>query len=171
MLIGTHTLLPVCLALAADSLSLAGGRGHLFPRWGIVAVGVCGALPDLCSPHVSLEDRLASWSHTAAFLAAMAPLSLLVASFFPSGRRLMLAIACWLAVLLHLAGDAVAGGIAWLHPWRTEVLGGPYIPAVDWLWYDIGFVLLTWVLVRLRPHAEARGMAAGLLPSKPDTQS
>jgi hypothetical protein len=158
MLIGTHTLLPVCLALAVENASLARGRGHVFPPWGLVAVGVFGALPDLCSPHISLEDRLTSWSHTAAFLGAMAPVSVLVASFFPKDGRWSLALACWLAVLLHLIGDAVAGGIAWLYPWRPDVIGGGYIPAADWLWYDIGFVLLTWVLVRLRPHAEARGM-------------
>lgn len=160
MLIGTHTLLPVCLGLAAENASLANGRGHVFPPWGLFAIGFFGALPDLCCPHILLEERLSSWSHTLWFLGAIAPGCAVVASFFPKEGRWRLAVACWLAVLLHLIGDAVAGGIAWLQPWRPDVIGDYYIPAADWLWYDIGFVLLTWVLVRLRPHAEARGIGA-----------
>lgn len=170
MLIGTHTLLPVCLGLAVENASLAKGRGHVFPPWGLVVIGFFGALPDLCTPHVSLEDRYSSWSHTLWFLGAMLPVTVMVASFFPEGRW-RLALACWLAVLLHLIGDAVAGGIAWLQPWRMDVIGDYYIPAADWLWYDIGFVLLTWILVRLRPHSEARGMGASVEASSPETQA
>lgn len=160
MLIGTHTLLPVCLGLAAENVSLATGRGHVFPPWGLVAIGFFGALPDLCSPHLSLEARHSSWSHTLWFLGAMIPVCAAVATFFGKEGRWKLAATCWLAVLLHLTGDAVAGGIGWLQPWRPDVIGESYIPAEDWLWYDIGFVLLTWVLIRLRPHAEARGIGA-----------
>ena len=155
MLIGTHTLLPVCLGLAAENASLAKGRGH------VSAVGVGG-------------DRLlrgAAGPLLPAHFAGGTLFQLVPHAVVPrcdgSGRRAGRVVfparrplACWLAVLLHLIGDAVAGGISWLRPWRTDVLGGGYIPAADWLWYDIGFVLLTWLLIRLRPHAEARGMRA-----------
>ena len=171
MLIGTHTLLPVCLGLAAENVSLAKGRGHVFPPWGVVAIGFFGALPDLCTPHVSLEDRYSSWSHTLWFLGAIIPVIAMVATFFGKDGRWKLALACWIAVVLHLIGDAVAGGIAWLQPWRPDILGDYYIPAADWLWYDIGFVVLTWVLVRLRPFSEARGMGAGVEASSPETQT
>jgi membrane-bound metal-dependent hydrolase YbcI (DUF457 family) len=160
MLIGTHTLLPVCLGLAAENASLTTGRGYVFPPWGLAAIGFFGALPDLCTPHVTLEARYSSWSHTLWFLGALLPLCAMIASFFPKGFRWRTALCCWLAVLLHLAADAVAGGIAWLQPWRSDVIGGSYIPAAQWFWYDAGFVLLTWVLIRLRPHAEARGARA-----------
>ncbi|MCW1886806.1 metal-dependent hydrolase [Luteolibacter flavescens] len=171
MLIGTHVLLPVCIALTAECVSLAKGRGHVFPPWGLVLVGAFGALPDVCTPHISLADRHASWSHTVWFLAGMAPFAAMVVTLFEKQGRWWLALACWLAVLLHLIGDAVAGGIAPLYPWRTEVVGDYYIAVPDWMWYEIGFVLLTWVLVRFRPFCEARGIGAGVMPSSPSNQA
>ncbi|MEK7953943.1 metal-dependent hydrolase [Luteolibacter soli] len=170
MLIGTHTLLPVCLGLAAENFSLAKGRGYVFPPWSYFAIGFFGALPDLCTPHISLESRYESWSHTLWFLAAVALVAGMVTSFFQKEGRRKLTLACWLASLLHLIGDAVAGGIAWKKPWGPDIIGKFYIPPADWLWYDIGFVLLTWILFRLRPHAEARGMGASAAESSAETQ-
>lgn len=158
MFIVTHTLLPVCLGLAGEVASLAAGRGHVFPPWGLAAIGVFGALPDLCSPHLSLAARYSSMSHTVAFLGVLLPLCAVSAGFFAKDGRWKLALACWLAAALHLASDAVAGGIPWLLPWRTEILGGYFIPPGHWLWYDAGFLILTGVGFRLRPYAEARGM-------------
>lgn len=68
-----------------------------------------------------------------------------------------MALACWLAIVWHLAADAVSGGIVWLSPWRDEVLGGPYIPYRWWWWSDLGFVVLTLVLLRLTRWLESRG--------------
>jgi len=158
MFIVTHTLLPVCLGLAVENVSLATGRGHVFPRWGLVAIGVCGALPDLCSPHLSLEARLASASHSVGFLGLMLPLCAMAAVFFEKDGRWKLALACWLAAVLHLAADAVSGGIPWLLPWRSELLGGSWIPSDHWLAYDAVCLVLTVVGLRLRPFAEVRGM-------------
>lgn len=160
MLIGTHALLPVCIGLAFDNASLVKGKGFVFPRWSLAAVGVFGVLPDLCSPHISLDARQTSWSHTVWFLAGLIPICGMLASFFPAGMRLRTALLCWIAAMLHLAADAISGGIAWLYPWRPDVIGKYYIPAVQWLWWDAGFILLGWFLFRLRPHAEARGMDA-----------
>lgn len=158
MFIVTHTLLPVCLGLAVENVSLAAGRGHVFPRWGLAAIGFFGTLPDLCSPHLSLEARYSSWSHTLWFLGVLLPLGAMAAVFFEKDGRWKLAAACWLAALLHLAADAVAGGIPWLRPWRTDILGGYLIPPDHWLWYDAAFLALTLFGLRLRPFAEARGM-------------
>ena len=171
MLIGTHTLLPVCLGLVAENASLAKGRGHVFPAWGLFAIGFFGGLPDFCTPHVSLDARYSSWSHTLWFMGAIIPVIAMIVSFFGKEGRWRLALGCWLATLLHLIGDAVAGGIPWLQPWSPHILGDYYIPAADWLWYDIGFVLLTWILVRLRPLAEARGMGASVAVSRAETQA
>ena len=160
MLIGTHTLLPVCLGLALENASLAKGKGHFFPAWTLPVIGLFGALPDLCTPHISLEARYSSWSHTVWFLADLLPVCAMAASFFPKGSRLKVAAALWLASLLHLAADAVAGGIAWLQPWRPDIIGDYYIPPGQWYWWDAAFLLLAWVLLRLRPRAEAHGMGA-----------
>ena len=64
MLIGTHALLPVCAGLLIENAALAKGRGHFFPPWSLPLIGFFGALPDLCTPHISLEARYSSWSHT-----------------------------------------------------------------------------------------------------------
>ena len=82
----------------------------------------------------------------------------MTAVLFDKEGRWKLAIACWLATVLHLAADAVAGGIPWLRPWRTDILGDYFIPSSHWLWYDLVFLVLTGVGLRLRPFAEARGM-------------
>lgn len=111
MFIVTHTLLPVCLALGVENASLVTGRGHVFPRWGLATIGFFGALPDLCSPHLSLEARYSSGSHTLWFLGVLLPLGAMTAVFFEREGRWKLAIGCWLAAALHLASDAVAAGI------------------------------------------------------------
>lgn len=159
MFLGTHTLLPVCAGLILENRSLMKGRGHFFPAWGLPLIGLFGALPDLCTPHISREARLTSWSHTVWFLLALIPVCAVVASFFPSGRW-RVAVACWMAAFLHVGADAISGGIAWLYPWRSDELGAYYIHPDYWIWWDMGFVFLTWLLVRLRPPAEARGIKA-----------
>ena len=160
MFIGTHALLPVCIGLGLENASLVKGRGYVFPPWSLAVVGVFDVLPDFCSPHLSLGSRLSSWSHTVWFLAGLVPVCGMVASFFPKGMRWRTALLCWIAAMLHLAADAISGGIAWLYPWRPEKIGDYYIPSGQWPWWDVGFILLFWFLLRLRPHAEARGMDA-----------
>ena len=160
MLIGTHTLLPVCTCLVADNLSVVAGRGRIYQTRSLCAVAVFGVLPDLCTPHLSLDARYASWSHTLWFAAAIIVAAAITGSFFAKGSRVAVALACWFAAALHLATDAVSGGIAWLYPWRDDVIGDYDIEPANWLWFDIGFVLLTWFLLRLLPHLEARHIRA-----------
>ena len=158
MYIGTHTLLPVCIGMAIEQFTLSRGRGYVFPERGLVAIAVFGAMPDLCTPHLSLDARYSSWSHTLWFLVALMVVTPMIASFFRGPGTWRLALACWLAAALHLACDAIAGGIAWLKPWSDEILGSYIVPPSHWMWWDVAFLLLTWLLVRLRPLAEARGM-------------
>lgn len=158
MFIGTHTLMPVCAALVLENVSLAKGRGHVFPAWSLPVIGLFGALPDVCTPHISLEARYTSWSHTAWFLAGLLVVCPVIASFYPA-QRWRVALACWLAAVLHLACDAIAGGIAYLFPWWPDAIIGTFYVHPDW-WFplDAVFVFLTWFLVRLRPHMEARAL-------------
>ncbi len=166
--IGTHALLPVCGALVMENVSLARGRGHVFPAWSMPVIGLFGALPDICTPHLSLEARYTSWSHTAWFLIGVAVVCPMVASFYPA-QRWRVALACWFASVLHLACDAISGGIAYLFPWRPELIVGAFYVYPDyWFPLDAFFILLTWFLIRLRPHAEARGMRRN---RKADTES
>lgn len=156
MLIGTHALLPVCTCLLADNLAVSAGRERTFSGMSLWAIGVFGILPDLCSPHLSLEDRHASLSHTVWFMAGLILIAGLTGTFFEKGSRLAVALACWFASAQHLAADAVSGGIAWLYPWRNDVIGRYYIPAQHWMWFDVFFVLFAWFLIRVVPYLEAR---------------
>lgn len=151
MMVGTHSLLPVCGCLLADRISMSAGRARMFSGWNLIAVGVFGMLPDILSPHMSLESRQASLSHTVWFLMGLVLLLPLTGFISEKSSRLPVALACWLAYGLHLAADAVSGGIAWLHPWRSEVLGKYWIEPQYWIWYDAGFILLVWFIYRVLP--------------------
>lgn len=170
MLIGTHMLLPVSGCLVIDNVSLARRGERWFPGWSLFAVAFFGALPDVCTPHLSLEARYDSWSHGVAFLVALLPLAGMAGSVFEKGARLRVAAACWLAAFLHVAADAVAGGIPWLYPWSPWILGEYWIPPQHWMAYDAAFVLLTWFLARVSPHMLARRLEKNRLKGKQETE-
>lgn len=163
MFAGCHALLPVtgCLAIEAVSLRFRGER--VFPDWTLPVVALFGVLPDLCSPHISLEARLESWSHTLLFLGVLIPVCAMVVRFFPAGARWRVACALWIASMLHLAADAVSGGIVWLYPWSHRQIGDYYLHPDTWIFYDAAFVLLTWLGWRLRQHLELRTYERELL--------
>ncbi|MBB5350626.1 hypothetical protein HNR46_000854 [Haloferula luteola] len=163
MLLGTHVLLPVNLALMVDLPRIRHGNTPLFSGGGLLAIGIFGALPDLCSPHVSLDARHASLSHTCLFLGLLIFILAALTSFLHKGQRLRLAAACWLASFLHLAADAVSGGIPWLHPWSEDILGTFYIDPLWWIPSDIVFVVIgsslllirrRWLHAPPRPHQD-----------------
>lgn len=136
----------------------------MFSGRNLCVVGVFGMLPDFLSPHLSLESRHASLSHTIWFLAGLVLLLPLTRFISEKASRLPVAVACWLAYGLHLAADAVSGGIAWLHPWRDEVIGRYWIEPQYWIWYDAGFILLVWMIYRVLPVVRAKA-----LPDPPST--
>lgn len=154
MLLGTHIALPM--------IPLAWKRLHSIRRgdsptstsswpW-LSTVGLFGALPDLLNPHLSLESRLSSWSHGLPFTALLGVLLLLGCAPVRSPLTLRRAGYLWCAYLLHLTFDALSGGIAWLNPWRDNVIGAPYIPPGAW-WYISDFVCLfsCYLLLRILP--------------------
>ena len=160
MLVGTHALMPVCACLLADKISISTGNGRLFSAGGLVTVALFGVLPDICTPHLSLEARHASWSHTVWFMAGLVVIAGMTALVFETGSRFRMSLVLWLSSAIHLIADAVSGGIAWLYPWRDDVIGRGWIPAQYWIAFDAFFILLTWLLVRVLPHIEARRIRA-----------
>jgi membrane-bound metal-dependent hydrolase YbcI (DUF457 family) len=160
MMWGTHIGLPVCGALLLENHSLSKGKGYVFPAWTLPLAGAFGILPDLCSLHFSLADRHISWSHSVWFLLGLAPLCAMLAYSFPKDElpRWRVALLCWIAAFLHIAVDAISGGVAWLYPWKPDVIGKYFIPFSQWIGWDAGFILLTWFLARRRPLAAERGM-------------
>jgi hypothetical protein len=158
MLVGTHAMLPVCGCLAIDGIALNRGGGRVFPGWSLWVIGFFGVLPDFCSPHIALEDRHVSWSHTVWFLAGLLVLLPMVGVFLERSCRWQVVAACWIAAFLHVAADTISGGVAWLYPWKTEVTGEYYIPLDYWVGFDAAFVLLTWCLLRSLPKLEGRAI-------------
>lgn len=152
MMIGTHSLLPVCGCLLTDKVSTRLGLHRKFTGRQLCLIGVFGFLPDILSPHISLESRCHSLSHTLWAVMLMSLLVPLTGFWIEKNSRLRVAIACWAAYVLHLVADAISGGIAWLYPWRDEVVGRYFIPAADWIWYDAGFIVLVWAIYRVFPH-------------------
>ena len=87
MLVGTHALMPVCACLLADNFAISSGRDRIFPARSMWAVGILGILPDICTPHLSLEDRYASWSHTVWFMAGLIVVVAMIGCLFEKGYR------------------------------------------------------------------------------------
>ncbi|MGC4014323.1 MAG: metal-dependent hydrolase [Luteolibacter sp.] len=122
MMAGFHSMMPVTGCLVAEVVSLRVRHRRVFPDWTLPLVALFGVLPDICSPHISLEDRHASFSHSLLFLAVLVPVCAMISFWFEKGMRLRVAIVTWLAAMLHLAADAASGGIPWLIPWKEEPL-------------------------------------------------
>lgn len=158
MFIGTHALLPVAVALAWDDSRLGAGRGETFPAWSLPAFALFGALPDLCSPHLSLEARYTSLSHTLLFLGILVPVVIALARLFPKGSRLLVGLGAWSAAVLHLAADAISGGIPWLQPWSGHTLGTYVIDPAWWVASDAAFMFGTWLLWAVRRELRVRSI-------------
>jgi hypothetical protein len=138
MFVFTHALLPV--VLSAPALPRTSRRDFQIAT---AAVALSGAMPDLLTPHLSLAARYASWSHSVFAWAAFSALMLLVA------RRWLPLRVCGFAALaygLHLAGDAIAGGIAWAYPVAHDVIARRWIPYRFWLPLDVVMLAITVLL-------------------------
>jgi len=147
MYVITHALAPVLLAAIADTIGLERTGLRSLRGAHFLAIGLAGAAPDLLSPHLSLEARFSSWSHTLWFLVLAVPVAVLVARrFFRSDAK---AMALWMitGVLLHLTCDAIAGGIAWSYPLSPDVLGDYFVHWNWWLEIDIFHVVIVSLLV------------------------
>lgn len=151
-------MLPVCGCLAIDCVATSRNHDRVFPPWTLWVIGLFGILPDVCSPHITLEDRHASFSHSVWFMAGLSLALPMAAVFLQREYRWQVATACWIAAALHLVADAISGGIAWLHPWKPDVIGAYHIPPEDWIWHDGGFIILAWLLLRTVPVLEGRSI-------------
>jgi len=164
MMVGTHSLLPVCCCLLVDKMARTAGTPRIFTEWNLCLVGLFGFLPDILSPHLSLEARQSSLSHTVWAVGVMALVVVPVGRFCGrKGSRVAVAVACWFAYVLHLAADAISGGIAWLYPWKDEAIGSYLIPSTQWIYYDAGFIVLVWMIYRVFPQFSKKKAAENRL--------
>jgi hypothetical protein len=158
----THAMLPVIIVAGWD---LRHGRLQRLTSARYLSLALFGALPDLLNPHLSLEARHASWSHGLPFLATLALAVVVAAYALP--QRISLRFACLLvlAYALHLACDAVAGGIAWLYPFSDHILGRYFVPPAWWIGLDFVCALTIYFLFRAIPGWQ-RNRRVGLQQQK-----
>lgn len=146
----THALIPViCVRLAA-------GRKQWLGRWGLVQIGLAGALPDLLNPHLSLESRMISWSHGLPFCLAFSMI-ILIGSLIIRDRLSPQVAACMSAAyILHIGCDAISGGVDLLYPFGTWVLGYYWVDPMWWIPIDIVLILVAYMMFRILPGLKNR---------------
>lgn len=121
-------------------------------------VGFCGALPDVLSPHLSLDGRYAALSHTwwalLLFTGVIAILRWRAPRLFTSAISLL----CIAAYAGHLFCDGITGGIAFKYPFDTAVFGKNYLPY--WLWsasdcalFMYFYLIYRWLPLRRKANA------------------
>ena len=143
----THALAPVLIA-------------HFFKNkkvrmnWrSYVAIGIAGALPDILNPHLTLESRLASWSHGIPFWVVFSVLTFVLTYFWK--RRVSYVLAGYMscAYLFHIVCDAISGGINLWHPFFDFVWGGYWVDPIFWIPFDALTVISCYILFRVMPAA------------------
>lgn len=146
----THALIPVICA------RLAVKRNVWMGRWTPYQIALAGASPDLLNPHLSLEARMTSWSH--GLPAWLAFTAILIISSLVSRGKLPMSLVCWLsgAYLLHIACDAISGGVNLLYPVKTWVIGDYWIDPVWWVPLDVLCLLVVYFLFRVIPTLWSR---------------
>jgi len=159
--ITTHALIPVLAAAVFDGWPREKGkRRGLFSAKQLVLIGLFGAGPDLLNPHISLEARYASWSHSLLFWGALT-LGLLVCSL-AKRKACPVYLGLWFsgAYLLHILCDAISGGVVLLFTVSPVVTGRFWVHPVWWIPLDVMFLLAAYGLFRVAPmvrRARKRG--------------
>jgi membrane-bound metal-dependent hydrolase YbcI (DUF457 family) len=109
----------------------------------VMLVAVCGVLPDILSPHLSLDDRHVALSHTLWAFLTFSVLVGLLNRRWPTAFTPSISLLCIAAYGGHLACDAITGGIALFYPLIRTVQGKNYLPY--WLWITCDGLLILYV--------------------------
>lgn len=147
MTLVTHALLP--LAIGRPWLRRKDGS-ILFKEMSVVAF--CGILPDVLSPHIYLEARYESLSHTMWAWLVFTAMVLVAGRTWRQRVSPQLQILCIAAYGLHLACDMISGGIALFYPLSPSIHGGHYISYPMWYVSDVLLFLYAWLDFRVLPR-------------------
>jgi hypothetical protein len=113
-------------------------------------IGLSGILPDILDPHIDLDARMKSWSHTVWFLVGFS--IILVISSKAVNIKLKYIIWVLFGVFAHDIFDAISGGISPLYPYQF-VIGDYYIKSDYWITIDavsfIFAIITTLVLISI----------------------
>lgn len=153
MFVVTHALSPVVLAGLVDVVVLESTWNRWMRRRQYVGIAVAGALPDLLWPHLSLEARYSSPTHTVWFLVVVFVVAAVWGGRFVDRERPWLLT--WLmagACGWHLFCDTISGGIKWGYPFFDDVVERNWLPYPIWVHLDaisLSLVMaLVWWLMR-----------------------
>jgi putative exporter of polyketide antibiotics len=141
----THALAPVIVT------RMVAGHAPWLRKYGFIAIGLFGALPDMLNPHLSLAARLSSWSHGLPFWGGLTVSLLLVSIFKRAWIDPRLAAVLSLAYLFHMICDAISGSIDWLYPFGKFIWGDYYVDPLYWIPLDVVCFLITYYLFRIAP--------------------
>ncbi len=135
----THALAP---ALLATPFLPKASQPEFFKS--VALIGVAGMLPDLLHPHLSLASRYSTWTHSVFALGGFGALLLLARAVSPNRLSWQVAAWMWFAFALHMATDAVSGGIAPFQPASAEIMkpATRWIPYRWWWWCDGASILI-----------------------------
>ncbi|MFC4994665.1 metal-dependent hydrolase [Rubritalea tangerina] len=141
----THALLPVVAICLYQRFRKSDFSLNKFQY---ALITFAGAAPDLFTPHFSIASRYSSWSHTLPALITFTVILLTTASFKFKTLTTKVAVFMVVAYSLHLACDALSGGIPWLLPYSDAILGDYYISPSLWIPFDVILVFTTYILAR-----------------------
>jgi hypothetical protein len=77
------------------------------------------------------------------------PVAFLVSKWTVKRNFIKFAVLFWLAAISHMVLDALSGGVSLFYPWG-DVVGTYFISYPNWVYFDIGFVSGTMVLLFIR---------------------
>jgi hypothetical protein len=158
----SHIVYPVLFAQTANGLRIHKREAPLFSKKQLLLIGIGGALPDILSPHLGLQERYESFWHSLWFVLLIAVSVLILSRMIPRHRRLI--YFCAFATAFHLICDMIAGGINLYGPFGRLVMGRYFVPFQYWIPLDMAGILLLLVAfaysacpLRARPFILASG--------------
>jgi membrane-bound metal-dependent hydrolase YbcI (DUF457 family) len=148
----SHALLPVFLG----QRWIPENRGAPSIRL-VSLIALCGALPDILSPHLYLDDRHTAYSHSILAFLVFASIVILAAKINKLKLSTRIYYLCILAYGGHIFCDAITGGVALYYPFSLDVTGKNYLPY--WLWITIDgalvlylYLVYRWIPLRRKMH-------------------
>jgi hypothetical protein len=163
MTIVSHVLFPLVFAQSANGYRTQSRLPRFFDWKNLLFIGLAGGLPDILSPHLYLESRYSSLTHSVWFLLTAIILS---ASFAWRLKKFRALIGfCIFAVSLHLLCDMVSGGINLLAPFGNMIVGRYYVRTRYWIALDVAAILffsLSCLYGQYRARARAFVLFSGL---------
>jgi hypothetical protein len=143
----SHIAYPVLFAQSANLCRIQNHKTSFFKGKHLLLIGICGGLPDILSPHLGLEERYNSFSHSIFFLLLAAIAGAILLRIFPGHKRLI--YVCWSAAAFHFLCDMIAGGINLFGPFGRMVVGKHYLPFRFWIPLDVAGILFSAVTLSI----------------------